>query len=150
MYRTTPVLSGLGAVRPTWCPGTSLKAGVRDPCEIQYSFDLPIVGQTTFGLPIPQMTNDALLAVKQQLPAILDQTLPTVYQKVQPYIDDMTDFVIPSVIDSVLKKQLIPVIDNQKEQIVAEANVLLQKALFGVAVVAAAGLGGYWYIRRKG
>lgn len=151
-YRTAPttVVSGLGAVaRPTWCPGTSLKTGVRDPCEIQYSFDLPLVGQTTFGLPIPQMTNDALLAIKQQLPAILDQTLPMVYQKAQPYIEDLTDYVVPNAVSKILTKQIAPMVDNQKEEIIAQANLLVQKTLLGIGVITAVGLGAYWYIAKR-
>jgi hypothetical protein len=149
MYRTTPkVVAGLGAVRPAWCPGTSLKPGQRDPCEIEYAFDLPIVGKTTFGLPIPAMTNDALLTVQQRLPEVLDQSLPVVYQKLQPYIDDLTEFVIPGVVDTILKKQVVPMIENQKAEIIAQADLVVQKALLGIGIVAAAGLGIYWYIRK--
>lgn len=148
MYRTAPK-TALGAVRPTWCPGTSLQSGVRDPCEVQYSFDLPLVGKTTFGLPVPQMTNDALLTIQKQLPQLLDASLPVIYQKAQPYIDDLTDFVIPGVVSDLLKKQVVPMVDNQKEEIVAQANVLMQKMLLGVAVITAAGLGAFWYIQKR-
>lgn len=148
MYRTAPAVA-LGAVRPTWCPGTSLAAGQRDPCEVEYAFDLPLVGKTSFGLPIPAMTNDAINTVQARLPQLLDQTLPVIYQKLQPYIDDMTDFVIPSVVSDLMKKQVTPMVDNQKEEIVAQANLLIQKTLLGVAVITAAGLGAYWYIRRR-
>lgn len=148
MYRTAPIVA-LGAVRPTWCPGTSMSAGQRDPCEIEYAFDLPLVGKTSFGLPIPAMTNDAINAVQARLPQLLDQSLPVVYQKLQPYIDDLTDFVIPGVVSDVLKKQVTPMVDNQKEEIVAQANLLIQKTLLGVAVITAAGMGAYWYIRRR-
>ncbi len=150
MYRTMPtVVSGLGAVRPSWCPGTSLQPGQRDPCEVEYAFDLPLVGKTSFGLPIPAMTNDAVLTVQKMLPQLLDQSLPVVYQKLQPYIDDLTDFVIPETVNDILKKQVGPMVDNQKEEIISEAEVLLQKALLGVAVITAAGLGVYWYIRKR-
>lgn len=144
MYRTAPTVA-LGAVRPSWCPGTSLAAGQRDPCEVEYAFDLPLVGKTSFGLPIPAMTNDAINTAMSRLP----QLLPVVYQQLQPYIDDLTDFVIPGVVSDLMKKQVVPMVDNQKEEIVAEANVLLQKALLGFAVVTAAGLGAYWYIRKR-
>jgi hypothetical protein len=150
MYRTTPtVVAGLGAVRPAWCPGTSLKPGQRDPCEIEYAFDLPVVGKTTFGLPIPAMTNDALLTVQQRLPEVLDQSLPVVYQKLQPYIDDLTEFVIPGVVDTILKKQVGPMIENQKAEIIAQADLVVQKALLGIGIITAAGLGIYWYIRKR-
>ena len=150
MYRTTPkVAVGLDAVRPAWCPGVSLKEGVRDPCEIKYSFDLPLVGQTTFGLPIPQMTNDALTAVQKQLPGILDQSLPVIYQKAQPYIEDITDYVIPNAVNKILTKQVAPMVDNQKEEVIAHANLLVQKVLLGVGVITAAGLGAYWYIQKR-
>lgn len=149
-YRTTPtVISGLGAVRPAWCPGTSLKAGQRDPCEVEYAFDLPLVGKTSFGLPIPAMTNDAINTAQQRLPQLLDQTLPMIYQKLTPYIEDLTDYVIPSTVQSVLTKQVGPIVENQKEEIIAESEVLLQKALLGMGVLLAAGLGGYWFIRRR-
>jgi len=144
MYRTAPTVA-LGAVRPTWCPGTSLQAGQRDPCEVEYAFDLPLVGKTSFGLPIPAMTNDAINTAMSRLP----QLLPIVYQQLQPYIDDLTDFVIPGVVSDLMKKQVVPMVDNQKEEIVAEANVLIQKTLLGVAVITAAGLGAYWYIRKR-
>ena len=126
-----------------------MSAGQRDPCEIEYAFDLPLVGKTSFGLPIPAMTNDAINAVQARLPQLLDQSLPVVYQKLQPYIDDLTDFVIPGVVSDLMKKQVTPMVDNQKEEIVAQANLLIQKTLLGVAVITAAGLGAYWYIRRK-
>ena len=129
MYRTAPkVLSGLGATRPSWCPGTSMSAGQRDPCEIEYAFDLPLVGKTSFGLPIPAMTNDAINAVQARLPQLLDQSLPVVYQKLQPYIDDLTDFVIPGVVSDLMKKQVTPMVDNQKEEIV---STYVDKGCFG-------------------
>lgn len=148
MYRTAPTVA-LGAVRPTWCPGASLAAGQRDPCEVEYAFDLPLVGKTSFGLPVPAMTNDALNTVMTRLPQLLDQNLPVVYQKLQPYIDDLTDFVIPGIVTDLMKKQVVPMVDNQKEEIVAQANILLQKMMLGVAVITAAGLGAYWYIRKR-
>ena len=56
---------------------------------------------------------------------------------------------IPGVVSDLMKKQVTPMVDNQKEEIVAQANLLIQKTLLGVAVITAAGLGAYWYIQKR-
>ena len=143
---------GLGAVRPAGCPPSSLPAGQRDPCEIEYAFDLPLVGKTSFGLPIPAMTNDALLTVQRQLPKILDQSLPVVYQKLQPYIASLmanVEFEVPRLADQVINDQLMPIVQREKEVALAEVEVLTQKVLLGLGVITAAGLGAWWLIKRK-
>lgn len=135
--------------RPTWCPSTSLRPGQRDPCEIEYAFDLPLVGKTTFGLPIPAITNDALITAQRQLPGLLDQSLPIVYSKLQPYIDDLTDFVIPRTVDKLMREEVQPLIEVEREKIIAEADTVVQKALLGVGIITAAGLGAWWFLRKR-
>jgi len=151
---TYRAMSGLGAdapARPAWCPGTSLPSGTRDPCEVSYAFDLPLVGKTTFGLPIPAMTNDALLTAERQLPEILDRTLPVVYQKTKPYIDGIfadLEYELPALADKILKEQVLPQLERQKEEIVAQTEVLSTRLLLGLTVLTGVGLAGLWYIRK--
>ncbi len=157
-------LSGLGETssvqRAAWCPQTSLKPGQRDPCETRYSFDLPLVGKTEFGLPISAMTNDALLTAQQQLPGILDESLPVIYQKLQPYIADAKasafadlEFWLPEMLDDLMKKQIVPELERQKENVIAEAEVLRDEAL--VAALAMTGILaisvgiGIWWLKNR-
>lgn len=144
--------AALGAVRPSGCPPASLPSGQRDPCEIEYSFDLPLVGKTSFGLPIPAMTNDALMSVQRQLPQILDQSLPVVYQKLQPYIASLmadVEFEVPRIADQVLNAQILPLVQREKEIALAEVEVLTQKALLGLGVLTVIALGGGWWLVKK-
>lgn len=142
----------LGATRPGNCPPSSLPPGQRDPCEIEYAFDLPLVGKTSFGLPVPAMTNDALLTVQRQLPLLLDQSLPLVYEKLRPYIASLmadVEFEVPRLADQVLTAQVLPLVQREKEIALAEVEVLTQKVLLGLGVLTAAGLGGWWLLRRR-
>lgn len=143
----------LGATRPGNCPPASLPSGQRDPCEIEYAFDLPLVGKTSFGLPIPAMTNDALLTIQRQLPQVLDQSLPVVYQKLQPYIASLmadVEFEVPRLADQVLNAQVLPLIQREKEVALAEIEVITQKVLLGLGVLGVGGIGAWWLIKRKG
>lgn len=157
-------LSGLGdtssVARASWCPPTSLKPGQRDPCETRYTFDLPLVGKTEFGLPVSAMTNDALLTVQQQLPQILDESLPTVYQRLAPYIADVKastfadlEYFVPELLDDLMKKQIIPELERQKENVIAEAEVLRDEAL--IAALAMTGIVAIsvgvaaWWLRKR-
>jgi hypothetical protein len=152
--------SGLGETsevpRAAWCPTTSLKPGQRDPCEVRYSFDLPLVGKTEFGLPIPAMTNDALLTVQKQLPQVLDESLPVVYQKLAPYLADLKagtfadlEYFVPELLDDVMKKQILPELERQKDNIIAETEMIRDEALKTALaltgmVVVAMGVGFWW------
>jgi hypothetical protein len=133
------------------CPPTSLKPGQRDPCEIKYGFDLPLVGQTEFGLPIPAITNDALLTIEQQLPAMLDNVLPMVEQKIQPYVNSVIadlEYELPSLADQIIKQQVLPELETQKQDLIAQADVMLQKAFLGALAITGVAAFGYWYIKK--
>lgn len=142
----------LGATRPGWCPQSSLKPGERDPCEVQYGFDLPIVGKTSFGLPIPAITNDALNTVEQRLPSLLDATLPVIEQKVQPWINSViadVQYEAPALVDKIIKQQVLPELQTQKEELLAQADVIMQKALLGTAVITLLAIGGFWWVKKR-
>lgn len=146
--------------RASWCPQTSLKPGQRDPCETRYTFDLPLVGKTEFGLPVSAMTNDALLTVQSQLPGILDESLPLIYQKLGPYIADVKasafadlEYFVPELLDDLMKKQVIPELERQKENVIAEAEVLRDEALLtalAMTGILAISVGmGVWWLKNR-
>lgn len=147
---------GLGATRPAWCPPTSLRKGQTDPCEIPYEMDLPIFGKQTFRLPIPAMTNDAMNQVQARLPQVLDATLPVAYEKVLPYVNSLKadlvrdiEFLGPRLAQDLMDDVVLPELELQKENIVAQANVLKDEALItavavGGMVVIAVGAAAWW------
>jgi hypothetical protein len=99
------------------------------------------------------MTNDALLTIQRQLPQVLDQSLPVVYQKLQPYIASLmadVEFEVPRLADQVLNAQVLPLIQREKEVALAEIEVITQKVLLGLGVLGVGGIGAWWLIKRKG
>ncbi len=151
---------GIGATpgRPTWCPATTLDAEnpPKDPCEIAYSIEAPLIGRTTMRLPISQITNDAILTAEQQLPALIDRQLPMVWDKLQPYIFQVKgsvlsdlEYWLPEQLESLLDDVVLPEWERQKEILVAETEVMMKKMLVGVGFMAAAGVGILWWMRRS-
>ena len=148
-------LQGLGATRPSWCPARTFNSGVQDPCEIEYSVDLPIVGRTTMAIPVDQMTNDAILTAERQLPQLLDRNLPMVYAKLQPFLDQtiasaMADlqYSLTETLQKALDKQVLPAVRTQEEEVIAEAEVVVEKAILGLAALGALGVGAWLYFRK--
>jgi hypothetical protein len=134
--------------RAAWCPVQSLRPGQRDPCEIRYSFDLPLVGETEFGLPIPAITNDAINTVKQQMPEL--------YRSMQPYIEDVKasafadlEYFVPELVGDVIDAEIMPIVEREKENIQARAEMLVGDTLkvafvMTATVVAAVGIAAWW------
>jgi hypothetical protein len=95
--------------------------------------------------------------VQQQLPGILDESLPLMYQKLGPYIADVKastfadlEYFVPELLDDVLKKQLLPELERQKENVLAEAEVLRDEALLAALamtgiVAITIGVGFWWF-----
>lgn len=151
---------GLGATpgRPSWCPATTLDAEnpPKDPCEIAYSLEVPIVGRTTMRLPISQMTNDAIITAEQQLPGLLDRQLPMVWQKLAPYIFDVKSSIIgdleywlPEQAQALMDDVVLPEWEAQKDSLVADMKLAVEKALLGAALLGGAGLGVWWLWKRR-
>jgi len=152
-YHGLGLLSGLGA-RPGWCPTSTYNAEhpPQDPCEIRYSVDLPIVGRTDMALPIDQMTNDAIIGAVKVLPATLDSALPTIYSKAQPYINNLladAQSTAEDALQHALNTIILPQIEKQKEEVLAQAETLRDEALktvlaVGVMIVVAVGAAAWW------
>lgn len=154
MNETTPRAIGLGAARPGWCPPAEVP---RDPCEIKYPVDIPIIGVEQVGVPVYRIVYDAMQAGTKFLP----EYLPQVWQQLQPYIGQLTDHAVRTIeseadylAEKLLDEQVMPRVDVLHEELIDDANELRDELLVTILAVGAAsilciGLAAWWINERE-
>jgi len=146
-------IAGLGAVatavRPSWCPPAEVP---RDPCEIAYPVDIPLIGRETVGVPVYRMVYDAMQAGTKFLP----EYLPEVWQQLQPYIAEVQDDVVRTIeyeadylADELLDKKVMPRLNAVTDELVGTATgwrdeILMTLMAVGAASIIAVGVSAWW------
>jgi hypothetical protein len=133
----------------------------RDPCEVRYEVDIPLIGVTEVGLPIERATHDAIQSAVARLP----QYLPQVYDQATPYIDDIlakamdravrtAEYEADYLADKMMEEKVMPRVETLKENLVANVGNFVEEILVTVVAVGAAsiiavGVGAWWVNRRE-
>lgn len=148
-------LLGLGA--PSWCPPSTFNRDnpQRDPCEIGYKVDLPLLGETVIKMPVNQLINDIRVQLDRELPGIVDnvwtQAQPKLEQLVVGIEDDMKYFV-PVLVDEVLREQVSPMLEGELGVFLAQTNLIKEDALKALLLLTATTLLGVglaaWWIKK--
>jgi hypothetical protein len=141
------------AARPSYCPAVNATV---DPCEMQYSVDIPVLGRDTVGIPITRIVGDALTSATAQLPSYL----PAFYQELMPYVNQMRDSIwgdvqalAPDLVQQVLDEQVIPQVNKLEDDVVGKAQALGDELMAvvlaaGAATLIAVGVG-VWYLKQS-
>ena len=96
------------------CPPTSFPRGAarRDPCEITYKVDLPILGEEDVKLPINQVVNDVWLQLEPKVNALVADVEGEIMREA------------PDVAREVMDQIVIPRMHDQVEGAIAEIEVI--------------------------
>lgn len=155
MIELTPrPVGALGETRPSWCPPASVP---RDPCEIRYPVDIPLIGVEEVGIPVYRVVNDAMQAADRFLP----DYLPSYYAHLQPYIAAEVDNLVRTaeyeadfLADKLLKEKVDPRVEAAKQNLYANLDSVVTEILATVVITGAAsliaiGVGAWWVNRRE-
>lgn len=145
--------AGLGAA-PDWCPPTSYSRDEprRDPCEVTYKFNLPVIGEREVAVPVNQIVNDIWLHVQSILPEIVDKS----WEEAQPKINQLVagverdlEYFVPELVDEVMQEQILPELERQLTIVFAKVDVMKDQAIqsawgIGLLLTAAVGTAAWW------
>lgn len=142
---------GLGVTAPRpGCPATTFSATspVKDPCEIKYRFDFPVIGEEDIGIPLNQIINDAKLQISESLPQLINTAFTAARPKINDVMSDV-EYMIPEAVDEAMEQHVWPEIDRRKALLMAEVDVVKDdavKAALAVTatVVMSVGLAAWW------
>jgi hypothetical protein len=133
----------------------------RDPCEIKYQVDIPLIGVEEVGIPVNRITYDAMQAATDRLP----QFMPEIYSTIEPYADrllgrvtedviETVEFEAPYLADKLLEEKIMPRAEILKENLIANVENVVEEILVtllavGGATIVAVGVGAWWVNRKE-
>lgn len=109
--------------------------------------DLPVVGEVDIGLPVSQITNDAINTVRQQLPQLYADVLPYIQQVKADVIAD-AEYIVPEFVKQVLDEVVEPELDTRMATLKAEASMWGQTLLLGLGLISAGSITAWYFLRK--
>ena len=76
----------------------------------------------------------------RELQPFLDQTIASAMADLQ--------YSLTETLQKALDKQVLPAVRTQEEEVIAEAEVVVEKAILGLAALGALGVGAWLYFRK--
>ena len=136
------------------CPGKPGVPTAPDPCPFTYPIEtnIPILGDFKVQMPLNTLVRDSTMVVRDQLrsqlPGIVDEMLPVVFDRALPYIEWARGEARGEV-RTILDEDVMPRVEAIRDETLDQVKTLAQQAAVVTLVIGLGAGAAWWYLRKR-